>query len=530
MGIFVIIALLNSSAIAVYASVDTLSQAKSIIRKYYVDEIPDSKLNSAKNMDELINLLNDPYTQFFSAEGFENFTNSINNKVCGIGVQIEMVPEGVNVMAVFSNSPAYEAGIKVGDIIVEADGHPLAGLLTDQSASYIKGDEGTTVTIKIKRGEEFLTYNLIRRQIVAPTVEGKMLSDGTAYIKLTTFGEDTRNEFKKTVDDLKKQKPKGYIVDIRDNPGGYLMTVREICEFFVGDNPVVTLKDRTGTYVPQPVKSDAKMFNRPVILLINGNSASASEILSAAVKDYKKAFIVGSTSFGKGTVQSPFNLQDGSILKLTVQRFYSPLGKPINKVGVTPDMESGNADPIKMGQLLLGLDKYAASGENAITVKMDGREFAMSLNKARSPEYWVESRQIIEQALQNGSVSVASSNGRMNVASCGIDNLWRVYFPGYKEAPAVRNAAVDQKFTIDLAKHVNASSLGSGDIELINAQSGERVPLHFENSNDTTIVATPNRNLEPGATYYLIAHGSAMGIKGTDYKGTAAVVTVKYQQ
>ena len=516
--IFVLFTMLGASSYKAYAmDDDVLSQAKGIIEKYYVDEIPESKIDSAKNMDELLKLLNDPYSQFFSSKGFQDFTDSINNRVCGIGVQIEMVPEGVNVMAVFKDSPAMDAGIKVGDIIVESDGHSLAGLTTAQSASYIKGDEGTLASIKVKRGNDSYTYNILRKEIVAPTVEGKMLQSGAAYISIGTFGESTRNEFKDVLDKLKDEKPTGYIVDIRNNPGGYLMTAREIGEFFIGAEPIVTLKDREGSYKLKPVISDAKMFNRPVILLVNGNSASASEILAAAVKDYKKAFIVGSKSFGKGTVQSPFILKDGSILKLTVQRFYSPFGNPINKVGVQPDLDSGDEDPLLISELLLGNKK------GGIEINVSGRKFAMDAEKAAMPENWMAAKRIIEQAISSGTLSVNSADGRINAVSSNAEDLWRIFFPGYDKAASLKDVPCDRKFSIKTDKHVDTQSIGSNDIFLVNVASGSRVPLDFKNAADGEIEIKPSQNLEAGATYYLVVSDSFEGAS----KPTVTIVDVK---
>lgn len=524
---FLVICLSNFFSIRAYASGDELEEAQWLIKNYYVDDIPDSKLNSASTVEELVAALNDPYSQYFTTQGYNDFVNSINNRVCGIGVKIEAVSEGVKINSVFKDSPALKAGLKPEDIIIEADGHSLAGLTLDEASSYIKGEEGTSVSIKVKSGGNYYTYSIVRQQINAPTVEGKMLDGGTAYIELSSFGEDTKLEFDGVLNDLKKQDPVGYIIDLRNNPGGYLLTARELAEYFIGGESPVLLKDRWGTSMPEPVKSDIKMVDKPVAFLINENSASASEVLTAAVKDYKKAFIIGSTSYGKGTVQMLFGLTNGGYLKLTVQRFFSPLGNPINKVGVTPDLQSGEADPVKIAQILLE-GKNIRDNESYVNVKIKGREFNIDLNKARLQENWQPFRKIVESALSSEGAFLKTPSGSMGIVLNSIDDLWRVYFPGYNGAKKFKDVAADNEFTVSFKDSVNASSIGSRDIELINSLTGERTPLKIENIDSKTIKVSPENALLPGQVYYLVEHGSIKYADGRSMgEGTVSVVSVK---
>jgi carboxyl-terminal processing protease len=348
-----------------------LEQGREIIKDYYLETVPDSVLN-APTLTDIVNGLNDPYSHYFTAEEYTNFVNSINNSFCGIGITMDIVPDGAKVLSVIDASPAEAAGVQVGDIITEADGHLLAGLTNDEIVSYIRGTEGTTIDLKLERGQTSLEFKIVRQQINLPTVAGKILNNNIGYIDLASFGDTTASEFSSVLNTMPNVN--SYIVDLRNNGGGYISTAQDIAGYFIGNNPLVKLTDKTGTTEVISALNHNVISNKPIIFLVNENTASASEILSAAVKDYDNAYFIGTKTYGKGVAQCMYPLTDGSVLKLTTYKFVSPKGNEINKVGITPDLvlddKAANAiDPLQMAEVLLS-GSPSSSDETGVT-KLD---------------------------------------------------------------------------------------------------------------------------------------------------------------
>jgi carboxyl-terminal processing protease len=334
-----------------------LDEGRYLIGNYYVEDTPDS-IFLKDNLSDMVKELKDPYSTYLTADQYKDFDNSVNNKFSGIGVNIEVVSEGVKILSVMDNSPAIEAQLKAGDIITEADGHPLAGLSSEVAVKYIRGEEGTFVGLKLKRGQDIILKRVERRAISMPTVVSKVLDKHIGYIALNSFGENTPEEFKSHLYKLIETKVDSFIVDLRYNPGGYTSAAFDISGYFIGSNPALMIETRDGLKEYKNAIGHDYIIDKPVIFLINEYSASSSEILAAAVKDYKKALFIGGNTYGKGVAQSIFELSDGSYLKLTVYKFYSPKGKEINKVGVKPDLEvkgegDKTQDPLLMGRILM---------------------------------------------------------------------------------------------------------------------------------------------------------------------------------
>lgn len=410
-----------------------LDEGRKIIKNYYVESVSEDILKG-ENIQEMVKALNDPYSSYFTKREYSDFVNGINNEFCGIGIRIDVVPEGIKVVSLIEGSPAAQAGLKSGDIIIEADGKAFAGLPSEKVVVYIRGEENTTVKLKIKRGQEILNFDIIRKKISLPTVIGKVLDSHLAYIGVNSFGMDTASEFSKTLSKVKLNNPQGYIIDLRNNPGGYLSTAIQLAGYFIGDKPALKISGRNGkmrTYYA--VNMDNKI-DKPVVFLINGNSASASEILSAAVKDYKKAFFIGTNTYGKGVAQSMFSLSDGSVLKLTTERFYSPFGKVIHKVGISPDFEvedevgdakQDNVDSLKVAELLIGKFNETIDKNDFTKVSINGWDFEVDGRLAKNIKYKSSYDYIINKANTEGAVvevpkiipisdSGAAANGNAN--------------------------------------------------------------------------------------------------------------------
>lgn len=298
--------------------------------------------------------LGDDYTNYFTAEEFGDFLNDLNGSFTGIGAYLEQDGNYVVVAAPIKGSPAARAGLATGDRILEANGTSLVGATTDKAVSLIRGEEGTTVTLKIERPLENRTFTLTitRAEITIPEVDSRMLEDGVGYIELASFGDDAVADFYKAVDELKAQGAKGFVLDLRQNGGGYLDAAIDIASAFVPKGqPVVYEVGKNGKDVHT---SSGRLINLPVSVLVDGGTASASEILSGAIQDYGVGPLVGVKTFGKGTVQSILTLTGGAGgMKVTVAEYLTPKERHVHGIGLTPDyvVEQSKPDPERVAPM-----------------------------------------------------------------------------------------------------------------------------------------------------------------------------------
>lgn len=386
--IFALILIFSLPTIKVYAAgnpQDALNYGKELIREFYIENVNTSTLDAATDMDSLIKSLNDPYSTYFTEQQYNDFLGTINNSFSGIGIQVDKSAEGIKIVSVFDQTPAKAAGLMPGDIIVKADNHNLITLSSEEAIKYIKGPTGTFVDLQVKRNNSLLTFKVERKSIVLPTVDSMMLDNHIGYFKISSFGEKTGEEFAANLEKLGNS-PDSYIIDLRNNGGGYMDVALDIAGYFLGNNVALKTQEKSGVISNYNSKEHKTLIDKPTVFLINKYSASASEILAAAVKDYKKATFIGEKTYGKGVAQNVFILPDNSYIKLTVLEFKSPLGNKINKVGVTPDMEvvdnpEKNIDSLKAAQILLsGVGKSSKTSINVgnTTFKID-----LTLSKAK---------------------------------------------------------------------------------------------------------------------------------------------------
>ncbi|WBW98681.1 S41 family peptidase [Oceanirhabdus sp. W0125-5] len=319
---------------------------------YYKDGVPVEALK-AKSIDEMMEIIGDKYTKYYSEDEYNDFVNNIDNKIFGIGVYIKQHEDGIFVSDVIKTGPAEAAGIKSGDIIIKADEHDLKGLTLEDASAYVKGDKGTAVKIIVKRGEEELTFNVERDEIRLPTVELEWLNDNTtAHIIINTFGEKTTEEFYNLVKVAQKQEAHNYIIDLRYNGGGYMNVALEIAGMIIGDETALVVDRKQEKNIELKGYGSDIRIDKPIIFLVNGMSASSSEILSAAIMDYDKAYFIGDTTYGKGVAQSLIQLSDGSALKVTTQEFFSPGKRKINEIGITPNLVNTDVNPLLLAKLI----------------------------------------------------------------------------------------------------------------------------------------------------------------------------------
>lgn len=306
-----------------------------------------------------VNGLDEPYTSYFTADEFSQYTQSLEDSYVGIGIVISPTEENyIEVVSAIEGSSAYEAGIKPGDIIYKVEDKEYYGDTMDNAIAAIKsGKEGEKVKITLLRGKEELEMNIERRVVVMNSVTSKVLQDDIGYLRISSFNtegdgskENTYTEFCKNIDSLKKSNIKKLIIDLRDNPGGALEVVVDIADYILSEGLITYVEYKDGT--KEEYKAKEGSLDIPVVVLVNGNSASASEVLTGALKDHGKATIVGTTTYGKGVVQSLVPFADGSGLSITVARYYTPSGVCIHGTGIDPDVE------VKLGE---EFDNYYAS-------------------------------------------------------------------------------------------------------------------------------------------------------------------------
>ena len=315
----------------------------SMLEKNYIENFDDTEL-SEKMYAAMTDAMDDPYTCYLTKEQMAAFTDDSSGRMSGIGVVIAEEDGHCVIKEVLEGSPAEKAGIKAGDIITEIDGTDVSGMPITEISAMTKGVENTNVNISVMRETKRLDFNVERKSIELKYVTGKC--DGNiGYIKITEFSQVAAEQFKTTLAGLEKQNIKGLIIDLRNNPGGIIDVVAEIADTILPEGLITYTVDKYGNR--RDILSAEGELDMPVAVLVNGGSASASELLAGALQDRKKGIIIGTQTFGKGIVQGLYSLSDGSGLKITIQKYYTPNGVCINGIGITPDYvieNDGNED------------------------------------------------------------------------------------------------------------------------------------------------------------------------------------------
>lgn len=287
--------------------------------------------------------LDDVYSSYYNKEEMKELTETSSGKYVGVGLVVtpDKKSGAIKVERVVSNSPAKKAGVKAGDLIVKVAGKSYTYQEMDLAVKNMRGKEGTSVDVTFLRDGEILNKKLERRKVVLDSIESKVIDNNIGYIKIIGFEEETDKDFEKALSSLEKKNIKGLIIDVRDNGGGYLDVVEKIADRLLGDAVIVYTKDNKGN--KEYLKSTASQkVDMPIAILTNGHSASASEILTGAIVDNKAGVSVGTTTYGKGLVQSVVQLRDGTGYKLTTAQYFTPNGNYINEKGIKPNIEVKN--------------------------------------------------------------------------------------------------------------------------------------------------------------------------------------------
>lgn len=319
--------------------IETLLQTyRELIDKYYLGEVNEENLKEGA-VRGYIEGLGDPYTEYISKEEMEEYMQDTLGNYVGIGIYMTTNAKNghIVVLATMKGSPAENAGLKPGDEIIRVDGEDCTTKNSTEVSNKIKGEEGTTVKLEILRDNQTLTFEVKRENIKVNPVEGKVVNDNIGYINFTSFDETTAEDFKTTYEQLASQNIQSLIIDLRNNGGGLVDQAVDIADYFLEKGQVVIYEvDKNGNEEAEMSENDP-IINIPVVILTNENTASASEILAGSLKDYGKATIVGTTTYGKGVIQQILSFKDGSGLKITTEEYQTPNHNKINKIGIEPD-------------------------------------------------------------------------------------------------------------------------------------------------------------------------------------------------
>ena len=334
---------INSTENDVYKKIDLFGEVLEKINKEYVDEI-----NQSDSMDSAINgLLQslDPYSAYMSPEVFNEMRTETSGEFGGLGIEVSMESGVVKVISPIDDTPASRAGIKAGDYIVKINNLQVQGKSLSEAVDLMRGPVGSGIELTVRRrGEKkALTFNIVREIIQIKSVKTDLLEKNIGYIRLTSFNENSGIQIKREIEKFEKNDNiKSYILDLRNNPGGLLSQAIKISDFFLDNGEIVSTKSRKASENRKWFAKQGDLTNgKTLVVLINYGSASASEIVAGALKDHKRAILLGENSYGKGSVQSIIPLKNDGAIRLTVAKYYLPSGKSISEVGVSPDIEIG---------------------------------------------------------------------------------------------------------------------------------------------------------------------------------------------
>lgn len=331
---------------------DKLVSAREVIAEHYVDKLSDDDIKEIEDfaISSMVDYLDDPYSYYFNERRYAIFEEDMKEEYVGIGITVEYDEEKneMVVIAPSEDSPAEKAGVLAGDIITKVDDIVVTPETYEEVVDYIGGDDakdGDSLTLYVKRGDTEKSITVVREVLSVDTVTFKMLDENIGYLRISQFKMNTVEDFKDSLSELKKNNAKGFIIDLRGNPGGYADSVIEMTDMLLPEGVIAYLEDNKGER--KYYNSDKNELKIPMAVLINENSASASELMAGSLQAHDKAIIVGKKSFGKAVGQTPYRLTDGSAIYLTSARYFTPLGKCIDKKGIVPDIEVDLPEELK---------------------------------------------------------------------------------------------------------------------------------------------------------------------------------------
>lgn len=509
---------------------DALDEVRTILQEQYVDVVPDEVLN-APTIEKMLQRLGDKYTEYMTAAEYDDMISSLNMSFSGIGIELEMVQQGVKVTRVITGYGADKAGIKQGDIILEADGYPLAGKTSEYCAGKLRGPEGTKVRVKVKRNAQILSFAVVRMKIVMPLAEGRVLEGHIGYIAVNSFGEDVATQFGKQALALQEKGVDCWIIDLRNNSGGYTKAAMELLGYFIGDKSAYIMKARGNLGIVDTAVKQAFTMEGPIVLLINGYTASASEITSAALKDYGKATVIGETTYGSGRVKALIPLSNGDYLKMSVYRFFSPYYNPIDEIGIKPHLDLTGVNELSTAVLMLKNYKAEDKSQDKsgyIQLEAGPYLYPLSVKELCQTKNWVLGKKILDSAYVTTTLKLGGPNGWEPFPEEVLQDRWQIYYPGYEESGDLKNIPLGKVFNVSFNREMDWNSLTADSIELINTATGERVKCAYTFVDQQRMTVKPEMKLQANAGYWLVIHPTIKDAKGQAITGgVASATTVK---
>ncbi|TFE30099.1 S41 family peptidase [Cohnella luojiensis] len=352
---------------ALGASAEQIEEVRDLLEQYHLSKPDDEDLDETE-IDAMVESLEDPYTQYFDDEQWDSFNSVLEQTFVGIGIVLVEDNGTVFVEDVIPGSPAESAGVEPGDALVGANGKTLKGKTSAEVQSELRGAENSIVALSVSRNGKALKFKITRKSVQIPVVTTRLLEKGVGYLSLSGFTSNAGSEVKNQLEKLEQNGLTSLVFDLRNNGGGYVNAAQEIAGLFVEKGVLAHMRDREGVDHPLDITGSVKPYS--VIILVNENSASASELLSGALQDYGVAKLVGKKTYGKGVVQSLIPVKSGGVLKVTVQEYYTPNGRKVDQVGLKPDLVVNGAAEQLIGAFRLagGQKVTLTSGKGVITL------------------------------------------------------------------------------------------------------------------------------------------------------------------
>ena len=411
----------------------TVEQCAGLLKEYYVDEIPAGVLEKP-TIREMVEALGDPYTDYFTAGEYAAFTASMSDtQVEGIGVGVSLNDEGLAVLTkVYPDSPAAAAGLQVGDVILYADKTDLRGLSLDEMAQAIQGPSGSRLVLSYRRGEKEYTVSLTRAQVVIPTVTAEVVDGHIGWIECTSFGLETAQHVREAVTAYDRAVDV-WVLDLRGNGGGYVTAARDTAGVFTGAGDIAYFRYGDGSLEPATYEGDYCTEN-PVLVLVDGETASASELFASAIQYYDAGIVIGTRTYGKGVAQTLFDQEvlpdyfpEGDGIKITTSRFYGPMGNTTDQLGVIPDLLVAEEDIEAVARLFYGPDTREETGANWLMLDLTW-PFLLDLRQAKAPDALLP---LLEALPEGVSLSLITETDELEpITPAGLAGRYKLSYTG----------------------------------------------------------------------------------------------------
>ncbi|MGG3925604.1 S41 family peptidase [Metabacillus fastidiosus] len=505
-----------------------IEEVRGLLEENYYLPVPE-EVQKASTISEMIRLLqvNDPYTYYLTPQEYEQMKMRDDQRAIGIGVRFLVKPEGAFLSEVLDGSPAQQEGLEAGDIITHVNGVNLQGMTEDQIQTNLYGEEGKSVHITVLRGQLVLSKTVILKEFTYMNVRGEMIGK-TAYVKIDRFRLKTFEDFISVSTELLENDPNSFIVDLRGNLGGDIYSAMGVAAAFLKEGDKITeLQYRNQEpeqfFQPGEVPGFPPPISVPVILLVDSKTASASEIVTSALRDNNRVTIIGDKTYGKGVAQLVVELSNGGALNVTDSRIIPPSNESYDKKGILPDINMQTvAHPSKgdqtdrwrnVAELLFAHLENQTTDVGDIQLTLNQKEFVISPETARTSGFWRAYKDIFNAVFPSTVIKMKTLDGWREVILEDTEEIWPLYFPTYRHINKIIDAPLNKKFTVKFSQELDEQTISKNSIELIEKDTGERVPIQFNLLNEKHVEVVPELQLKPETSYWLVVHPDGIQAK-----------------